>query len=263
MINPFENAPVAMRPELVPALGTALTELGEKGDWLDGERRLYTRTGEAIDHAFPDVIEAMDWDGIIDGELLVLRDGEVQPFDRLQKRLGRKAPPAKLLVDNPAHIRAYDLLEVPGEDLRPLPFAARRRQLFALGLVMGTAAGIMRIVQGGHFPSDVFYAGWFMIAVAWGLHKLFYETGWVDRAAAPLRGEQWAELRVRGESFTMLSLTSASRTGAVLTIGGGRSHAFYFKLSDGEREPVELQLKIDGLKAGVVLEAVTFFSVVP
>ncbi len=96
---------------------------------LGGERRLYTRTGEAIDHAFPDVIAAMDWEGIVDGELLVVRQGEVQPFDRLQKRLGRKAPPAKLLADNPAHIRAYDLLEVPDRDLRPLPFAERRRRL--------------------------------------------------------------------------------------------------------------------------------------
>jgi len=96
---------------------------------LGGERRLYTRTGEAIDHAFPDVIESMDWQGVIDGELLVLRDGAVQPFDQLQKRLGRKAPPAKLLAGSPAHIRAYDLLEVPGQDLRPLPFTARRQRL--------------------------------------------------------------------------------------------------------------------------------------
>ena len=96
---------------------------------LGGERRLYTRTGEIVDHAFPDIIEAMTWEGVIDGELLVVRDGEVQPFDQLQKRLGRKAPPAKLLADNPAHIRAYDLLEVPGEDLRPLAFVERRRRL--------------------------------------------------------------------------------------------------------------------------------------
>ena len=94
-----------------------------------GERRLYTRTGEDIGHAFPDVIDAMNWEGVIDGELLVLRDGHVQPFDQLQKRLGRKAPPLKLLRENPAHIRAYDLLEVPEEDLRPRPFAERRLRL--------------------------------------------------------------------------------------------------------------------------------------
>ena len=40
MTNPFADAPVTMRPELVPALGTALEQLGQKGDWLDGERRL-------------------------------------------------------------------------------------------------------------------------------------------------------------------------------------------------------------------------------
>ena len=94
-----------------------------------GARRLYTRTGEDIGHAFPDVLDAMDWDGVVDGELLVLRGGEVQPFHQLQRRLGRKSPPAGLLDTNPAHIRAYDLLELPGEDLRPQPFDARRRRL--------------------------------------------------------------------------------------------------------------------------------------
>lgn len=98
---------------------------------FDGERRLYTRTGEAIDQAFPDIIEAMEWEGVIDGELLVARDGEVQPFDQLQKRLGRKSPSAKFLATYPAHIRAYDLLEVPGEDLRPLSFRERRERLEA------------------------------------------------------------------------------------------------------------------------------------
>ena len=96
---------------------------------FDGERRLYTRTGEDIGHSFPDIIASMNWQGVVDGELLVVRNGEVQPFDRLQKRLGRKAPPAKLLAENPAHIRAYDLLAVPGEDLRPLTFAERRARL--------------------------------------------------------------------------------------------------------------------------------------
>src|SRR5690606_21865805 len=36
-----------------------------------GLRRLYSRTGEDISHAFPDVIEAMDFDGAADGELIV------------------------------------------------------------------------------------------------------------------------------------------------------------------------------------------------
>lgn len=94
-----------------------------------GARRLYTRTGDDIGASFPDLIEAMDWEGVVDGELLVRCDGAVQPFHRLQRRLGRKAPSAAVMAAEPAHIRAYDLLELPGEDLRPQPFETRRKRL--------------------------------------------------------------------------------------------------------------------------------------
>ena len=96
---------------------------------FDGKRRLYTRTGDDIGHAFPDILESMTWEGVIDGELLVVEDETVRPFHRLQKRLGRKAPSARAIAENPAHIRAYDLLELPGADLRPQPFAIRRQRL--------------------------------------------------------------------------------------------------------------------------------------
>ncbi|WP_316016034.1 cisplatin damage response ATP-dependent DNA ligase [Roseobacter sp. HKCCA0434] len=96
-------------------------------------RRLYTRTGEDISDSFPDIIDAMGWHGCIDGELLVVRDGEVAPFADLQKRLGRKKVGKKTLADYPAHIRAYDLLDDAGEDLRDLPFEARRARLEAFG----------------------------------------------------------------------------------------------------------------------------------
>jgi DNA ligase-1 len=94
-----------------------------------GLRRLYTRTGEDIGAAFPDVLEALDFDAAIDGELLVVRDGQVASFADLQKRLGRKAPGKALLRDNPAWIRAYDLLVEGGEDLRGQPFDVRRARL--------------------------------------------------------------------------------------------------------------------------------------
>ena len=89
----------------------------------DGERvaRLYSRTGEDISGAFPDLIDALDFDGAIDGELLILREGRVQSFNVLQQRLNRKTVNAKLLAEFPAHLRAYDLLVEGGEDLRELP----------------------------------------------------------------------------------------------------------------------------------------------
>lgn len=92
-------------------------------------RRLYSRTGEDISRAFPDIVGLLDFEACIDGELLVISDGKVRPFSDLQKRLNRKTAGPKLIRDYPAAIRAYDLLHVNGEDLRELPFAKRRRKL--------------------------------------------------------------------------------------------------------------------------------------
>ena len=94
--------------------------------------RLYSRTGEDISAAFPDVVDAIQFEGAIDGELLILRDGRVQSFNVLQQRLNRKAITPKLLTEYPAHIRAYDLLVDHGEDIRNLSFTERRARLEAL-----------------------------------------------------------------------------------------------------------------------------------
>jgi DNA ligase-1 len=96
-----------------------------------GVRRLYTRTGDDISRTFPDVVDALFEEGVIDGELLVLREGKVASFADLQQRLNRKAVDTKLMAKFPAGIRAYDLLAEGREDTRPLPFAERRKRLEA------------------------------------------------------------------------------------------------------------------------------------
>jgi DNA ligase-1 len=153
--RPISDDPAPFRaPMLAHALETAQFEALQPGDFSaewkwDGIRvqavsgtgrdgahvhRLYSRTGEDMSHSFPDMIEALQAfdDVTIDGELLVVRDGRVQPFSVLQQRLNRKTVSAKLIQDFPLHIRAYDLLAEQGEDLRPLPFMARRARLEAL-----------------------------------------------------------------------------------------------------------------------------------
>jgi len=95
------------------------------------ERRLYSRSGDDIGTAFPDICAAMPGDATLDGELLVIRDGEVAPFNDLQQRLNRKTPTPKLLRDFPAAVRLYDMLREGPEDLRGLSFAERRRRLEA------------------------------------------------------------------------------------------------------------------------------------
>jgi DNA ligase 1 len=96
-----------------------------------GARRLFSRAGEDISAAFPDIVEAIDFEGVFDGELLVRRDETVAPFNDLQQRLNRKTVTPKMLRDHPAHIRLYDVLWLEGEDLRGLPFDTRRARLEA------------------------------------------------------------------------------------------------------------------------------------
>lgn len=100
-----------------------------------GTRRIYTRQGEDISGSFPDLLGALDFDGALDGELLV-RAGQgaqagVAPFSALQKRLGRKRVSAALMAQSPALLRAYDVLVWGGQDMRALPFEARRQRLEA------------------------------------------------------------------------------------------------------------------------------------
>jgi DNA ligase 1 len=96
-----------------------------------GEIRLWSRTGEDVSAAFPDLVGALNFEGVIDGELLVLREGRVAPFGDLQQRLNRKTADAKLMAAYPAGIRAYDLLLDGEADIRQLPFAERRARLEA------------------------------------------------------------------------------------------------------------------------------------
>ena len=96
-----------------------------------GQRRLYTRTGDDISAAFPDVTAALTFEGVIDGELVVMRQGAVGAFGDLQQRLNRKLADAKLMQAFPAGIRAYDLLLDGETDLRALTFRERRARLEA------------------------------------------------------------------------------------------------------------------------------------
>ncbi len=101
-----------------------------------GVARLYTRTADDISRTFPDLVEALDFDGAIDGELLIGARGDdafvLGSFSDLQQRLNRKAVSAKLMETHPAFIRAYDCLVDGEEDLRARPFRERRARLEAL-----------------------------------------------------------------------------------------------------------------------------------
>ncbi len=98
-----------------------------------GIARIYSRTGDDISQSFPDLLEAMNFEGCIDGELLVGRHQngklKVGTFSDLQQRLNRKTVSAKKQAEFPVFVRAYDLLQEGDQDLRKLPFRARRDRL--------------------------------------------------------------------------------------------------------------------------------------
>jgi DNA ligase-1 len=68
---------------------------------------------------------------VIDGELLVMREGRVCSFNELQQRLNRKSIDLALLAKFPIGIRAYDILLDGENDMRTLSFADRRKRLEA------------------------------------------------------------------------------------------------------------------------------------
>ncbi len=96
-----------------------------------GGQRLFSRGGEDVSVAFPEILAAMEFHAVLDGELLVLRDGEVAPFADLQQRLNRKTVTGRMQRDYPVVVRLYDLLFDGHEDLRALPFDTRRARLEA------------------------------------------------------------------------------------------------------------------------------------
>jgi DNA ligase-1 len=98
-----------------------------------GTRKLYSRSGDDITGAFPDVVGSMNFEGVIDGELLVggtaRSNNPTRTFSDLQQRLNRKTVTAKMLDDYPAFVRAYDLLFESDLDIRAKSFLERRKRL--------------------------------------------------------------------------------------------------------------------------------------
>ena len=97
-----------------------------------GVQRLYSRTGDDISGAFPDLMDAMRFEGALDGELLVGRPPDwTGTFSDLQQRLNRKSVAPRMREKFPVFVRCYDLLVDGEDDLRALPLVERRARLEA------------------------------------------------------------------------------------------------------------------------------------
>lgn len=92
--------------------------------WSRGEELVTDKYPE-----FQDFIGTIPNGTVIDGEILPFPNGQIGSFNDLQTRIGRKTVSKSLLSKVPVILKAYDLLEWRGEDIRTKPFIQRRKLL--------------------------------------------------------------------------------------------------------------------------------------
>jgi bifunctional non-homologous end joining protein LigD len=136
----------ALRARYVPMKAVLAKHAFSDAAWvferkLDGERcgalrergrvKLLSRTGHAIDAAYPEIEQALAVGGpdlLADGEIVAFERGQTS-FSRLQQRMQirdrARARHSRVAV----YYYMFDLLELGGEDLRPLPLLERKARL--------------------------------------------------------------------------------------------------------------------------------------
>ncbi|MEM9912719.1 MAG: cisplatin damage response ATP-dependent DNA ligase, partial [Pseudomonadota bacterium] len=100
-----------------------------------GEHFVWSRGEELMTDRFPEFARARDFlpnGTVIDGEIVAWDGAAPLPFNALQKRIGRKSVPKKVLTEAPVLMVAYDLLEQEDKDMRGESFETRRAALDAL-----------------------------------------------------------------------------------------------------------------------------------
>jgi len=124
-----------------------VSELGNPDEWAvehkwDGIRSqtifreneifVWSRGEELVTDKYPEfhsLVGVVPNGTVIDAEILAFRENEIGTFNDLQTRIGRKTASAALLQSNPVILKAYDLLEWEGSDIRNLSYDERRTLL--------------------------------------------------------------------------------------------------------------------------------------
>ncbi len=123
------------------------SELGAISDWAiehkwdgirgqviirDNQVFVWSRGEELVTDKYPefqDFVGVIPNGTVIDGELLPFKNNELGSFNDLQTRIGRKNISKKQLEQTPVVLRAYDLLEWEGIDIRTKTYKERRELL--------------------------------------------------------------------------------------------------------------------------------------
>lgn len=163
----IENKYDGIRVQLVVKSSKAFNDRSIDSDTTnedEPEKALFSRTGDDISHSFPDLLESVSGNMVLDGELLVIHNVEhdndlsegstaqgittgnttsdksdsrassiVQPdvdtFNALQQRLNKKKPSKALQSSAPVGLIVYDALVLDGKDLTEQTLKTRRQAL--------------------------------------------------------------------------------------------------------------------------------------
>lgn len=94
---------------------------------------IYSRDLNDITQSFPEIVQfflSRDLpDLVLDGEICVYKEGEILPFQLLQKRMGRKKPGKKIMTQYPVLFISYDLLYYDDQPVFEHTLTERRRLL--------------------------------------------------------------------------------------------------------------------------------------
>jgi DNA ligase D-like protein (predicted ligase) len=144
----LEGLPEGPPPEWTEPMLAVLTERRfSDPDWiferkLDGERclafrsggrvRLLSRTQRPLDHAYPELVDALaaqDCDDfVVDGEIVAFQ-GSQTSFSLLQRRMHVRAPDEARASGVPVFLYLFDLVHLGGRDTAGLPQRERKRLL--------------------------------------------------------------------------------------------------------------------------------------
>lgn len=127
-----------------------MVELGDVKEWIaewkwdgfraqlisrDGEIFLWSRNEELVNDSFPellDIAQKLDYDFVLDGEIIAYKNEQPMNYTFTSKRLGKKKVSKNLLQTSPVVFMAYDLLEYRTKDIRLEPLAERKELLSTL-----------------------------------------------------------------------------------------------------------------------------------
>jgi DNA ligase-1 len=229
-LQPMLAQPAGDVSEAIERLGEAAFELKFDGARIqvhkaDGEVRVYSRRGNEVTPAVPELVEAVQALParrlLLDGEVIALRpDGAPWPFQVTMRRFGRKLDVERLRGELPLTPFFFDILHLDGDDLLDRPAGER----FAALAEATPGLTVPRLVTGDPEAADAFFAE----ALGRGHEGLMAKA--VDAPyEAGRRGASW--LKIKPAHTLDLVVLAAEK-------GSGRRTGWLSNLHLGARDPV-------------------------